>query len=44
MGVEIHGKAPRSEAGRYFAANWRVARRPSGGVLSRCSWSVLADR
>ena len=22
MGVDIHGKAPRSEAGRYFAANW----------------------
>ena len=22
MGFDIYGKAPRSEAGRYFAANW----------------------
>ena len=22
MGVDLHGEAPRSKAGRYFAANW----------------------
>ena len=30
MGVDIYGKAPRSEAGRYFAANWTAWRDLAG--------------
>jgi hypothetical protein len=34
MGVDIYGRAPRSEAGRYFAANW-TAWRDLAGVCFR---------
>jgi hypothetical protein len=30
MGVDLHGKAPRSNAGRYFGANWGAWRDLAG--------------
>ena len=43
MGFDIYGNAPRSEAGRYFAANW-TAWRDLAGLCSASLRSVLADR
>jgi hypothetical protein len=33
MGVDIHGRAPRSKAGRYFGANWGAWREIAGLCL-----------
>ena len=30
MGVDLHGKSPRSEIGRYFGANWTAWRELAG--------------
>ena len=38
MGVDIYGKAPRSEAGRYFAANWAAWH-----DLAKTCWRVAPD-
>ena len=44
MGFDIYGKAPRSEAGRYFAANWECVARDRAGMPARCAGPMLADR